>query len=127
MKIEAGKCYRTRDGQKYGPAKKTTGDEQPWLLRENGDGLAIRVGYDGAFWPSKTLSGYDLVAEWVDDPSDARDGPVRTVIQTPEDYKDYQADKLLHDVMQQRAKMAITHSNAKLEQKWREHVREEGE
>jgi hypothetical protein len=35
-------------------------------------------------------------------------------IQTPEDYKDYQADRLMFDVMQQRAKMAITHSNAKL-------------
>lgn len=43
-------------------------------------------------------------------------------IQTPEDYKDYQADRLMFDVMQQRAKMAITHSNAKLEQRWREHV-----
>lgn len=45
-------------------------------------------------------------------------------IQTPEDYKDYQADRLMYDVMQQRAKMAITHSNAKLEQKWRDHVKE---
>lgn len=48
-------------------------------------------------------------------------------IQTPEDYKDYQADKLMSDVMQQRAKMAITHSNAKLEQKWRENIKEEGQ
>lgn len=45
-------------------------------------------------------------------------------IQTPEDYKDYQADRLMYDVIQQRAKMAITHSNAKLEQKWRDHVKE---
>lgn len=36
-------------------------------------------------------------------------------------------DKMMFDVMQQRARMDITHSNAKLEQKWREHVREEGE
>lgn len=33
-------------------------------------------------------------------------------------------DKMMFDVMQKRAKMAITHSNAKLEQKWRDHVKD---
>lgn len=46
-------------------------------------------------------------------------------IDSPEDSKDHRIDRLMYDVMQQRAKMAITHSNAKLAEKWRERIKEE--
>lgn len=42
-----------------------------------------------------------------------------------EDIKDHRIDRLMYDVMQQRAQMAITHSNAKLAEKWRERIKEE--
>lgn len=46
-------------------------------------------------------------------------------IRTPEDIKDHHIDRLMYDVMQQRSKMAITHSNAKLAEKWREQVKKD--
>lgn len=71
MQIEAGKFYRTRDGQKVGPMIYfgikgrfivTVGDGAAW----EGDGRGL---VDGKYDWSR-----DLIAEWIDEPA----SPVRT-------------------------------------------------
>lgn len=75
MKIEAGKYYRTRDGQKVGPLTNTACDGMvarfaPLGLWFRADGRA-EGGQDDEFCPQ-----YDLIAEW-------RDEPDLTAIKTP--------------------------------------------
>lgn len=73
LKIEAGKFYRTRDGQKVGPAKyqdDASGQKRNWLVSGcayRSDGTPYDTG--GYNWP------LDLVALWADEPA----SPVRTV------------------------------------------------
>ncbi len=61
MKIEEGKFYRTRDGEKVGP-----------ILPYDGDGFPFRCGiysynsYGGYY--SRGTSPRDLIAEWTDEP-----------------------------------------------------------
>ena len=60
MKLEIGKFYRTRDGEKKGPAKSHVSDIYPWRIGGNtytDDGMV----YTHAQSPS------DLVAEWTED------------------------------------------------------------
>ena len=69
MKIEAGKCYRTRDGRKIGPM----------LLGNINNGLIDMIGssrvweFDGSHRKSclQFMSGCDdLVSEWTDEPTE---------------------------------------------------------
>jgi hypothetical protein len=71
MRIEEGKYYRTRDGQKMGPAKRRlSGYENfPWDFEQNPHRYYTDEGISG-------VGGYpeeDLISEWTDD------GPIRTV------------------------------------------------
>lgn len=70
MKIEAGKFYKTRDGQKMGPISRTTAEDE-FFRWSNGDYTwsdeGAHCGNDGC--------DLDLIAEWPDEQT----GPVRTV------------------------------------------------
>lgn len=77
MKIEAGKFYRTRDGQKVGPVRR--GDEHSkaryWeVLGDFPNGARRAWHEDGMFWPigspcrDDENAGYDIIAEWTDMP-----------------------------------------------------------
>ena len=71
MKIEAGKCYRTREGEKVGPMKRY---DDGW----EGEGLNARPGY--YLWKDDGSRYFDsaekhvLAAEWID----PRAEPTRT-------------------------------------------------
>lgn len=66
LQIEAGKCYRTRDGRKVGPMVQW--DDIWWGVKEDDE---------GRLWSGrgKRFHGYnphdDLIAEWVDEPQPA--------------------------------------------------------
>lgn len=68
MKIEAGKFYRTRDGQKIGPFRVAEGI----TLAYTGTGDSWHL--DGRYYRS-CESPFDIIAEWTDEPT----SPVRTV------------------------------------------------
>lgn len=69
LQLEEGKCYRSRDGRKFGP------------VRHRGRGLEFNFPWDideetdeswadsGAMWDGAESDG-DLIAEWTDDPTD---------------------------------------------------------
>lgn len=61
MKIEVGKSYRTRDGQKIIITQHDKGDVS---LPFGGDGEWFSA--EGRFWPSGGQDDLDLVAEWVE-------------------------------------------------------------
>ena len=76
MQIEAGKVYRSRDGQKIGPMEpsgNTFGKEWPWKLRgtapfHRAEHIASAWRDDGSFHPERAREhGLDLVAEWADE------------------------------------------------------------
>lgn len=69
MKIEAGKFYRTRDGQKFGPMVDNGGDGWPFTIPGRHAPCWTR---DGDIVEPGECRPMDLVAEWPD-------GPVRTV------------------------------------------------
>lgn len=68
LKIEAGKCYKTRDGRKVGPVRWDHG-VNGWIVNP-GDGSAW--GRDGTV-RNAALIRSDLVAEWIDEPAVAND------------------------------------------------------
>jgi hypothetical protein len=63
MKIEAGKYYRTRDGQKVGPAERNDGIKIVWNIPIDGRFL----GYlrDGTLCINNP--DYEIISEWSDD------------------------------------------------------------
>ena len=62
MKIEVGKCYRTRDGRKVGPmVKDLPGDLHPWS--EEGD-VSTHIWKDDG--TSEWEGDPDLIAEWTE-------------------------------------------------------------
>ena len=65
LKIEAGKYYRTRDGRKVGPMVCRRD-----ALSEDIGRWCVKLG-DGECWSDsgKANSGYDLIAEWRDQPA----------------------------------------------------------
>ena len=65
LKIEAGKYYRTRYGRKVGPMVCRRD-----ALREDIGRWCVKLG-DGECWSDsgKANSGYDLIAEWRDQPT----------------------------------------------------------
>jgi len=78
MKLEVGKYYRTRDGEKVGPMRADPrgrargfewADEHDWAWRA-----------DGTFDIRRLECDEDLIAEWVDEPAAPQPaGPVRTI------------------------------------------------
>lgn len=76
LKLLAGVCYRTRDGQKVGPLVVGGSLEYPFLV-ENDVGSWTANGRFSAFGAEHS---YDLVAEWIDVPDTT--SPVRTVEHT---------------------------------------------
>lgn len=80
IKIEAGKYYRTRDGQKVGPMNVPPVGKS-WISQVIADAVTQDRGFlgwcaDGFYNASGKLSQNDLVAEW-------RDEPDLTAITTP--------------------------------------------
>lgn len=65
LTIEAGKFYRTRDGEKMGPIADY--DHSTWKWTDGGSVWAK----DGSYWGRTLVSPHDLVSEWVDEPSPA--------------------------------------------------------
>lgn len=64
LKIEAGRCYKTRDGRKVGPMRKYDGDSWKerggrYLWRDNGE----------RYFESDRGGATDLIAEWIDEPA----------------------------------------------------------
>lgn len=80
LKIEEGKFYRTRDGQKVGPISRGYRGFNFWVAPDLGGSWSACWHEDGSYWPeghpyrTPVNAGYDLVAEWTDEPT----GPVRT-------------------------------------------------
>jgi hypothetical protein len=70
MKIEAGKYYRTRDGQKVGPMNNT--DNEGAKFYSIVTGLYFEDGTFG-YGESIRCPRLDLIAEWTDEP--AKPGP----------------------------------------------------
>lgn len=68
LKIEAGRFYRTRDGQKVGPmARWSYSAEHPW--EQQGGSSVFTKG--GDIWRDDGTSEYDvppIIAEWIDEP-----------------------------------------------------------
>jgi hypothetical protein len=76
MEIEAGKYYRTRVGQKVGPARKNRNGNctYPWSVPHNGGFHAYT-----SKGKSCLLGGDDdIVAEWVDEKDDAASSTPKT-------------------------------------------------
>ena len=67
MKLEVGKYYRTRDGRKVGPMKRSNGSSN-WPFFAGG----FTYAEDGSSHVTKRVVPEDLIAEW-------QEGPVRTV------------------------------------------------
>lgn len=79
MKMEVGKYYRTRDGEKVGPMKKQNDATYPFC-GQMGDVRNPSFTEDGYFWQNKTEYIDDLIAEWTDEPASPQPaGPVRTI------------------------------------------------
>lgn len=99
MKLEVGKFYRTRDGQKVGPIKSRRDKVYPFHGRLD-DTVSPSFTKDGYYWRSELESPDDLIAEWVDEPAASQPaGPVRTITRkeiVPGSYKGpvhiYEAD-----------------------------------
>lgn len=84
IKIEEGKCYRTRDGRKVGPMMPVNpgiGYAREWTWTDDPTG-GLRTGGnvanylwrdDGTESALRTPSPRDLVAEWTDEPTLWRD------------------------------------------------------
>jgi hypothetical protein len=66
MKIEAGKYYRTRDGQKVGPMRYDPDHRLSGYYWTQTGGAAWR--YDGLFSANGEPGERDLIAEWTDAP-----------------------------------------------------------
>lgn len=69
LKIEAGKCYRTRVGGKVGPiapAPNLWSNKYPWIVEGSPSRGTWRE--NGRFLSDRETSSFDLVAEWVDEP-----------------------------------------------------------
>jgi hypothetical protein len=68
MRILTGKYYRTRDGQKMGPARRNPdtqeGDEYKWIV-PNPDGDDFYYTDDGKYWTVGECD-YDIIEEWTD-------------------------------------------------------------
>lgn len=69
IKIEAGKCYMTRDGRKVGPMVASGFEDWPW----------IETFGDGRCWTNDGLDLHpeqfeNLIAEWTDEPDADADG-----------------------------------------------------
>lgn len=83
MKIEEGKFYRTRDGQKVGPVRRKDRDSgTPWIADQCFDDWVSEWRETGSLLSSGQPHPLDLVAEWTE-------GPVRTVTRkeiVPGDY-----------------------------------------
>jgi hypothetical protein len=64
MKIEAGKYYVTRDGQKVGPMV-SRGTNEPFVWFDTEDGCWSHDGEDGnACGPMGSHSPCDIISEW---------------------------------------------------------------
>jgi hypothetical protein len=74
MKIEAGKYYRTRDGQKVGPMLENEGNSfWPWTDSPNtndGKGNAWSVFGQGCYCKPQAVecADLDIIAEWTESP-----------------------------------------------------------
>lgn len=71
IQIEAGKFYRTRDGRKIGPMKFRKTETWCWFVSDivKIDGVAALWKDDGRFSPFNGDHVFDLIAEWVEEPT----------------------------------------------------------
>jgi len=78
MKLEVGKYYRTREGEKVGPMRHYPDDRShPW---RSDSGAAYAD--DGTRWEGANQPDSIIIAEWSDEPAAPKPsatGPVRTV------------------------------------------------
>ena len=80
MKIEAGKYYRLRNGEKVGPVYESCGE---WVADHKVDGdyapmwnLETGVANFMSYGPESDVPEYDIVAEWIDPEAQQKaDGP----------------------------------------------------
>lgn len=75
MKIEAGKCYKTRDGRKVGPMDRWPSDDAWQSLQQDRPLRGGLWNIDGTALYAGSFDSPDLIAEWTE-------GPVRTVTRT---------------------------------------------
>ena len=72
MKLEVGKYYRTRDGRKVGPLRKTALHDVPYEYHGK---WYTEYGMCEGVMKGERLPDCDIIAEWSDEPH----SPVRTV------------------------------------------------
>jgi hypothetical protein len=65
MKIEKGKFYKSRNGQKW-EALITERNGKINIVAMGEDGSVIVLHQNGALWDDKTESSFDLIAEWTE-------------------------------------------------------------
>lgn len=108
MKIEAGKYYRTRGGEKALVTDRDKDPNYPW----NG-----RIGDKALNWTEEGpeflhhVSQHDLVAEWVDEPS-ASDRALQAADEAIERLKQRGETKRLHRALPLPANLVITRCSA---------------
>lgn len=71
LRLEVGKAYRSRDGERVVITAKDDNPIRPFL-----DLIWCRYRPNGRFLPDEGLCRHDLVAEWVDEPAPAAQGPL---------------------------------------------------
>lgn len=67
MRIEAGKIYRNRDGQKIGPMQDFDPDKGNFIVKAGDGDVWSREGNYHVV-NNVTIEGRDLIAEWTDEP-----------------------------------------------------------
>jgi len=65
MKIEKGKFYKSRDGRKY-EILETDAIDMPIVAYRCDDGHILSLHRNGSVFDDKSLSIFDLIAEWTD-------------------------------------------------------------